>query len=37
MTHKKSFKRIKKGKNAFFFFKFCHFIKKQKIDLPSKK
>lgn len=37
MTHKKSFKRIKKGKNAVFFFKFCHFIKKQKIDLPSKK
>ncbi len=37
MPHKKSFKRIKKRKNSIFFFKFCRYIRKHEIDLPSKK
>lgn len=37
MPHKKSLKGIKKRKNSIFFFKFCRYIRKQKIDLPSKK
>lgn len=37
MSHKKSYKKIKKRKNAFFFFKFCCKIQIHRIDLPSKK
>ncbi len=37
MSHKKSYKKIKKRKNTFFFFKFCCEIQNHRIDLPSKK
>lgn len=36
-SHKKDSKRIKKRKKSFFFFKFCRFIRKRIIDLPTKK
>ena len=36
MSHKKSYKRLKKRKNAVFFFKFCRHIRKRVIDLPQK-